>query len=356
MATRLTRWPALLGGCLLFGAATLYHGAPGPRIAGTAMLSSNRRWMVWDSLRIVERALDRARIGAGEYHAVTPAPGQLAGVREDDPHGRVLPAPAEWLTPYREGLARLPAHAAEVGTVVRFEGVLDDRFIPPAAGDPAPCFVRGWESSPGDPVDPAGALGPCGYYAAFGRPGPRVGAWMASSYQGYAAAPPGWTYRPDSSSWEQQQLREWKGNSWTMRVARAGLPPAYFGAMNAAGCLVGRTGRCTEAVLAVRPGRPWIGFQDDGLGPLDVMVLPDLVSQFGVARFRAFWKSEADVPAAFAEAFGVPMDEWVREEARSYFGPLDAGAGDVGRAAVTAIGWSALLLLVTAGLARRLRY
>jgi hypothetical protein len=85
------------------------------------------------------------------------------------------------------------------------------------------------------------------------------------------------------------------------------------------------------------------------------MLLPDLVAQFGVRRFRAFWKSEADLPTAFAQAFGVPMETWVRSEALGYYGPLEAGAGDPGRSALTAIGWSVLLLLVTAGLARRLR-
>ena len=179
---------------------------------------------------------------------------------------------------------------------------------------------------------------------------------MAGSFAGYAANPPGWRYRPDTTDWDRKNIRNWQLDGWGLRLVRAGLPPAYFGAMNAAACLARRPARCNDAMMALRPTGTWYLTSDGGLGPANEFLLPDLVARFGADRFRSFWKSDQEVPEAFAQAFGMPMEAWVRSEALAYYGPLDAGAGDLGRAAATAVGWSVLLLLVTSVLARRLRY
>jgi hypothetical protein len=54
-------------------------------------------------------------------------------------------------------------------------------------------------------------------------------------------------------------------------------------------------------------------------------MLDHLEQEFGSSRFEAFWTSDADVPTAFAGAFGIGAGDWVREWGRSRYGDRALG-------------------------------
>ena len=56
-------------------------------------------------------------------------------------------------------------------------------------------------------------------------------------------------------------------------------------------------------------GEPWSGkgpFRFEGR-----YLLADLEREFGPEAFTRFWTSDADVPVAFEQAFGMPLETWI---------------------------------------------
>lgn len=186
-------------------------------------------------------------------------------------------------------------------------------------------------------------LGPCTYYAAFGRPGRAIERWLRHRRFDFAYAVDWATDVPTLSRSVYQEL--------------AALPPSVLrrhvmGApLDAVACLGGRADACRAEVLRT-PGRaPWDpgaivateGWQRDRTIEGAFWFLSDLIREHGRERFGRFWRSELPVDSAFAAAFGVPLGEWTARWQRTMLPRLPLGPA----AGMPAAG----LALVLAGLA-----
>ncbi len=193
-----------------------------------------------------------------------------------------------------------------------------------------------------------GETGVCTYYATFGLPGRDVARWLAT-----------WRHLPAmGSDWSgaepEERYAEWRG------YRRTWLDPGFLG------CAAGHRMRCRRAIWNA-PNRdvwPWMlarfaapdvlsfdryrfyGFYADrhGLGPAGQEYLGDMVGRFGRERFRRFWTSDAPLEQAFADAMGMPLDEWTMQWARTYVGAFrTAGHLPWGSAALSLVLAAALV-------------
>lgn len=152
-------------------------------------------------------------------------------------------------------------------------------------------------------------LGPCAYFAAFGKPGPSVHRWLeATNYR--AARYPDWD-RP--------------------RAPSVDVAAVYSLGPEAIRCRTGKSGGCATALRTTGasgvPSRVIDGNSSgDGgrrrtvlLGDASPRFLADAVREFGSDRFAQFWTSSAPIESAFAGAANVSLDEWTaRWLERSY--------------------------------------
>lgn len=361
MAKGLTRAPALIGGVLFIAITALYLGLPPRNSAAPSFTPAVRATF---RLRRVERAIDSIELaegGARRLFALGRRSPGLSVVSYDDSIRR--PVSGTVGAAFDFAWARLPAHVAGESLLVRVGAPFRSaRVLRPGVAGPGLCISRG--GVPDTSTGAAGAasdvglsFGPCAYYVAFGRPGPAVGRWLAGSPMGTWTGAPGFRGGLDSTDWNANQRRMWRDAGWILRASRADLPPAYA-SPGAAGCDAGRLPVCEKIGLMATVLDP---FWDEpafgtGLGPVSGGILPAMVSDFGAERFKAFWQSKEEVPQAFETAFGVPFGEWIHGQVRAYYGPLEIGAGDTGRAALSALLWTTVFLALTALLARRLRY
>ncbi len=155
-------------------------------------------------------------------------------------------------------------------------------------------------------------LGPCGFYAAFGRPGPAVRQWLrATGY--YVATNSDWS---TARSPHRVNLDEMMRN---MSLSQIWDVMGYAGLTHdAAACAAGRLWRCRIPLDAIPP---WAG-PHPGTGPLaDITTgswwheeqqwfLADLVQAMGYERFGRFWRSPLPRDSAFAAAFGTSIEQW----------------------------------------------
>ena len=208
-------------------------------------------------------------------------------------------------------------------------------------------------------------LGPCGYIAAYGPPGPAVGRWLArSSYRVALRSPaPGTdslrsskpTFRGDRETIVEVILRR---TGWSPQ--RDWLHP------DVVACAGGDDGRCLAALDAddadsgmVRPpalirsfGAPYDREAPAGRSRLmgaEVWLLASLHDGAGPEAFARFWTSALPVDSAWASATGTPLStsarHWIDdtfEVGRPLRGPhpvalwlqLALAAGSVGGAIV----------------------
>ena len=165
--------------------------------------------------------------------------------------------------------------------------------------------------------------GLCTYYATFGLPGKDVARWL-TTWRHLPATGTDW-----SGAEPEERYARWRGYRGTW------LDPDFLG------CAAGDRMRCRRAVWHAprRTDWPWMlarfevpdvlsfgryrfyGFYNrHGLGPAGQEYLGDMVGRFGRERFQRFWTSDAPLDDAFAEAMGIPLDEWTMEWARTYVG------------------------------------
>ena len=183
------------------------------------------------------------------------------------------------------------------------------RFIgdstPPADSLP----LRAWLQS---------GLGPCAFYAAFGRPGSRIEDWLLDRQFDFASAPD-WN-RPDlrDDSPEMQRASYWRTSFDAMACIagdRARCRVALFTPVPAA------WGRTTHEELRGVVSPPWFWTTTLFEGG---RFLSDLIRTMGAERFGSFWRSPADVDQAFSDAFGVPLETYTQGWARRRMGRLSA--------------------------------
>jgi len=190
----------------------------------------------------------------------------------------------------------------------------------------------------------AQALGPCGFYQAFGTPGPEINRWLRDGAWHYAR----WSFG-------KQPPALWRPDSWYFRQyyawgRAAGFPLRHSFTVRGYACAAGNTAACEEQVVTpagrvLRFDRAnlWtVGLTTnmDGVqafGPRERYLLHAIAADLGAERFLRFWTSSLPVSDAFREASGRDLGEWTAAWAGSSYGtgletgptlpPLHAGAG-----------------------------
>ncbi|MGH7522745.1 MAG: hypothetical protein ACREK8_00350, partial [Gemmatimonadales bacterium] len=230
------------------------------------------------------------------------------------------------------------------------------------------------------------ALAPCTFFAAFGVPGPAVGAWLAN--EGYLPIQSAdWLSRPKGYASGEGPWERWypenRGFDWPPLMRALGsldftsliTPPYEFGDAGLA-CVVGRTAACTHAVLGYTV-HPLAGFPPDLVPrtrqPETVTLatvrppVPSLVSAMVTdhdrASFQRFWSSSHPMEEAFQGAFGESLGAWTARWAqrewlasfRAKFGGPAIALGVTLNSTwpLLVIAWGGVALLIAATVARR---
>ena len=160
-------------------------------------------------------------------------------------------------------------------------------------------------------------LGPCAFYAAFGQPGQGIEAWLhAVNYHpaqegdwNSPRLPPGRLSIADFSEVTMPQLL----GGGAVFATRQGISLA------AAGCAAGRPDRCGPALDM----NPWyVRFVDQphsadkpawpGASSDQSWYFADLVRDRGHERFARFWRSPLPRDSAFAQAYGLSIEDWTQ--------------------------------------------
>jgi hypothetical protein len=170
-------------------------------------------------------------------------------------------------------------------------------------------------------------FGPCAYYMAFGHPGPNVRTWLEDA--GYSLAlSPGWLGEPQNL--ERPALYRWWRLSGSVDWMRSESLPVVA-------CAAGEAASCLEGVHAPPLPYWWLRSRDIErppslvrsdrykywhypLGPRQPSFLSDLVLDMGSERFGRFWTSNSQLEVAFQQAFGVAIEDWTMQWARSQIG------------------------------------
>jgi hypothetical protein len=182
-------------------------------------------------------------------------------------------------------------------------------------------------------------LSPCAMYATFGRPGPGVASWLAST--GWRAGRSvDWNQR--STPWNDdyydryhlpRPLVDMSGRStraWQTRYELSTDGIACVGGDDAR-CIAGLEepavsipgeGAWSNRVIDVRSPIYFWRFEAIGsLGPSTGWILSDMVHDLGRDRFQRFWSSSEPLPTAFEQAAGMPLGTWLRRWAQTTYGP-----------------------------------
>jgi hypothetical protein len=233
------------------------------------------------------------------------------------------------------------------GAEVRYE-------IPRSAGERCRVFVRtGHPSSSIQAFNSEKAtqqlLGACGYFLAFGEPGPMVRQWLLGN---------GWQYAVEGS-WTKASLIPalqedpsiFKGPSRAIAM----LNVNYGGPE----CIKGKLAVCEKAVTTGAPRRRALSvggatyalslgtrrFYDGALGYQAGELLADAVREVGRDRFKAFWTSSDSVPAAFEKATGERWGAFIRQWMIAHYGEIEPGPRMSPFATVT----STILVIIALG-------
>jgi hypothetical protein len=213
-----------------------------------------------------------------------------------------------------------------VPTEIRYE-------IPARAGDRCRVFVTAGTPSTvpsafNSEKSSEQLLGPCGFFAAFGEPGPLVRQWLLGG---------GWQYAIDGS-WTSPPyipaLREgpsiFKGPSVAsgMLIIGSGGIECIKGEMNACErTMASRVSRRASQPANLTPPsglgkrryfQGTVGYQASG-------VLSSAVRELGRERFKAFWSSTDSVSIGFQKASGERWGEFIRRWMIAHYGEVHPG-------------------------------
>jgi len=352
---------------VVFGAVAAAAGAvawlpPEPRLRRTYEVSHSQiaAAAVWRRLRRLEETI---RVEQARAAIVA----RLAGPAE----APVLAFQGPWRDARRSWLADRVAErwaAAGLGTpqvAVGIAAVLDTSVgnprlhyvLPETAGDP--CLVMlvqhdyRWAWDRFDQAILPGVVGPCGFYARFGFPGPSVDQWLRAG--GFRAA----LAAPGSAAAERFAPFQSGGLGRVMPLlfgeARRGPPDLTLDA-----CIAHAGRPCADFVLAV----PLTGFRLTELNdvlthsawiPGSGRFLNDLLAEIGPERFAVLWHTTQPLPEAFAVAAGAPLETWTHRWAVRTFGAAPPGTRIDPGAVALSLGAVGLLLGVAVMLASRRR-
>jgi hypothetical protein len=184
-------------------------------------------------------------------------------------------------------------------------------------------------------------LGPCAFFAAFGKPGRAVHQWLeATSYR--AASLPDWD-KPHAPSVDA-------GAVYALQPETSRCLTGQASACAAAVRVGAASGTVTRIVSGNSAGEGSSG-KALLLGDASPRFLADAVREFGRPRFARFWTSDAPLDSAFAAASNVSLTEWTtRWLVRSYGSPRPVSV-----IRLQDLLWAALLIPVLIVIAARKR-
>jgi hypothetical protein len=190
-------------------------------------------------------------------------------------------------------------------------------------------------------------VGVCGFFAAFGMPGTRVGEWLSAS-----------------------QYRFARRSDWNVARGTALDAAALYGLDDAGGrCLTGVAGGCLDALsiggaartatpvtprrrAIIDPGAPaaYVAGQrvrNTPLGNAEDELLADAVRSIGDDRFAKFWGSQSTPDSAYRSSSGTSLEAWTQQWLTRTYGAV----GERPTVRVRDVAWIVLaapLLLVIA--------
>jgi hypothetical protein len=168
----------------------------------------------------------------------------------------------------------------------------------------------------GDPLSLArGLLGPCAFYAAFGKPGPRIERWLSARRYDVALY----------AAWDLDLAHARRDTRWFTDYIN--MPRAqrrwiwgwlYQAPPSTVGCIAGRADACAAFVIAGSDaqGKPSSVSAIDNRRrgpplPGATQLLSDALREFGPARFARFWTSDLRPDSAFALAMDTTLGDWM---------------------------------------------
>lgn len=198
-------------------------------------------------------------------------------------------------------------------------------------------------------------LGPCGFYQAFGRPGPEVERWLRGQ---------GWQFA-QMATW-RGEVRKWGGTRW---IENDDYPLRLVIGERGYRCAVGNDAMCVDAVLQPRirtfkisptilttsDFNPYTGSgywysRSWSFGQRSPYLLGDMVRDLGTERFARFWQSEGDLPAAFQAATNSDLAGWARGWLHRVYHKERAGPA----ASPAAMAWALTFIVLAIALSLRL--
>jgi hypothetical protein len=179
-------------------------------------------------------------------------------------------------------------------------------------------------------------LGPCFYWTRYGAPGRQLAQWLRDG--GYSFAE-----RRTTAPFDNRVVSMDKRGIFGIRKGRE--LPLFTHA-----CVAGDREACARTLLApggrtLPPNSLRVYERKNccyAFAEVERALLADLEREFGTDRFARFWTSAEPLEAAFANAFGTSLGEWVHGWALRYY-----PAAEPVRAAVAP--WTALMSLLTIG-------
>lgn len=245
--------------------------------------------------------------------------------------------------------------AKAIRGITRYRPQTEVRYqFPERAGDRCRVFIRTF-----DPNDvkqaftaeksPQQLLGPCGFFAAFGEPGPAVRQWLVAG---------GWQYAVDGSWTTAAVIPEW----WQDRGIFKGPAPALqlIAVGGATECMKGDLEVC-ERIAAMRAVSRWMGpqvgagshalslgrtrYYRGAIGVQAGELLSDAVREMGREKFKAFWTSSDSVSVAYEKASGERWGSFLQRWMIAHYGELHPGP----RMSAYALATSTILVLIAVG-------
>jgi hypothetical protein len=194
---------------------------------------------------------------------------------------------------------------------------------------------------------PQQLLGPCGFYSAFGEPGPLVRQWFVNGAWQYSLAG-SWTNAPEPLRYFGEDRFIYKGLSPALNQLNplAGGPVCMKGDLvtceRIASTFPSRRGRLPIATPEIGMTIGFPRYLNAGLGGYAVEFLSGAVQNLGRERFREFWTSPDSVPVAFEKASGERWGAFVQQWMTARYGVLEAGP----RVSAFALAASVILVLI----------
>lgn len=144
-------------------------------------------------------------------------------------------------------------------------------------------------------------LGACWWYAAYGKPGPRIAQWLDSTHYG---------------SITRSGLRV-RGGWWEESWSQIPLVQAcvYSPAVPCSAFVLRHVDRLRVDHVGLSPSPGWAGrgrTAQDARALLPASLFADLHRQLGAETFAELWRSADALPQVFETAAGMPLDQWVR--------------------------------------------